>query len=711
MQPSPPGSLTLKAVVLCFLLVAATVSGTALGLVPLFVHQVEASADQRLQTGARGLQQDIDDARGDLEAAAAWLTRDPDLLASLAGESAGPALRPMGFALRLSPVDEALLVTPQGNVLAAIAAGDSSAPGIRVLREPGFLEARVGRSASGVAPRQPGALDLQVYTPVFSPEGDVLGVLRLSTRLDERLLQRFRDRTGLEASLFLGETRFVTTLRATGNAPLLTTPADPEVFRLVVGEGQVVVAWRDLPTGRFRSHASPLYAADGTRTGILSVSLGAGALVSQLQTGLAPIVPVIVAIVLAGSLLGYFLILRVRQPINALAAAANRLQSGDFATPVPQVRGPELGPLSQELEAARLLMGRSREAASREEQRQRSLFDALGEPIFVTGPDGTVSSANGAAQALFGARNGFVGQHISSLFPFVQPPEDGLSGSWQGRLALEGGRTFDLHVSGATVPAANLPAARVYVVHDVSEQAEVGRLREQLLYSVAHELRAPLAVLRGALEIIASDYQELSSQDFDQLLRSAVRTGGRLEALMEDLLSAGSIQAGRLVVRPAPVPLAQVVDFALELIGPQLDGRQQRVEQLIRPPDLQVLADRRYLRQVFSNLIGNASTYSPAREVVRVSAETMNGRVMVAVRDHGPGIPFDEQEALFERFYRLRPSHDEPGIGLGLAIVKGIVEAHHGTIGIDSAPGEGTTVWFTLPGVAPVESERRRLLP
>ena len=111
------------------------------------------------------------------------------------------------------------------------------------------------------------------------------------------------------------------------------------------------------------------------------------------------------------------------------------------------------------------------------------------------------------------------------------------------------------------------------------------------------------------------------------------------------------------------------------------------------------MADKRYARQVLSNLLANASKYSPEQSVIRVVARPAATMVRISVEDQGPGIPPEQQAGLFERFYRIDDT-DAPGVGLGLAIAKGIVEAHGGSIGIDSEVGSGTRVWFTLPNAS-----------
>jgi PAS domain S-box-containing protein len=333
-----------------------------------------------------------------------------------------------------------------------------------------------------------------------------------------------------------------------------------------------------------------------------------------------------------------------------------------------------------------------------QEAHRRELLEAIRTPIVTTSLSGRITGFNAAAVALLGSPARLYGRSILDVLPFMSEPRDLVPGEVQGRLADATGRTVDLEVSRTVVHEGADHGYAVYVVHDISRHAEVNRLREQLLYSVAHELRGPLMVLDNALEILETEYPSLTQQEFGQVLGSARRTARRMRTLMEDLLSAGSIQSGHFVVAPRKMDLLAIVNDALELVKPAIQGRGQQVT-IDVPDDLpHVLADRRYARQVLSNLLANASKYSPEDSQIRVVAAmpTVN-MVRISVEDQGPGIPFEQQAGLFERFYRIRTESDTPGVGLGLAIAKGIVDAHGGSIGIDSAVGTGTVVWFTVP--------------
>jgi signal transduction histidine kinase len=341
-----------------------------------------------------------------------------------------------------------------------------------------------------------------------------------------------------------------------------------------------------------------------------------------------------------------------------------------------------------------------RALASHEAQR-RELFAALRTPIVTTSMSGRITGFNAAAIALFGSPARVYGRNIRDVLPFAPGPRDSTAAAEaQGRLADATGRTVDLEVSRTVLTEADDQGYAVYVVHDISRHAEVNRLREQLLYSVAHELRGPLMVLDNALEILDSDYAHLSAEEFDQVLGTARRTARRMRTLMEDLLSAGSIQSGHFVVAPRTIELGAIVTDALEIVSPAIEGRGQRVELELPQESMPVLADKRYARQVLTNLLANASKYSPEQSVIRIVAAPNANMVRISVIDQGPGIPPEQQAGLFERFYRVRSDTDAPGVGLGLAIAKGIVEAHGGSIGIDSELGSGTSVWFSLPNAA-----------
>lgn len=333
-----------------------------------------------------------------------------------------------------------------------------------------------------------------------------------------------------------------------------------------------------------------------------------------------------------------------------------------------------------------------------EETRHRRLFAALPQPVLVAGADGRITSFNAAALALFGTPARLRQQPVHEVLPFVPRHELALPAElrWQGQLIDAAGRTVELEVHAAVLVEQPDEVDWVYLLHDISRHTELSQRREQHVYAVAHELRGPLMVIENALEMLNSDYATLTEVQSATLLGSAQRTARRLRTLMDDLLSTGSVRSGRFAVTLRPTELRVIVADALDIVSADLDSRGQRVDVRLPPEPVVVQADRRYARQALANLLANASKYSPEQSRISVSAASSGAIVRLDVIDRGRGIPREHHAGLFEPFYRIRWDNDEPGAGLGLAIAKGIVEAHNGTIGLESQPGGGTRVWFTL---------------
>lgn len=331
-----------------------------------------------------------------------------------------------------------------------------------------------------------------------------------------------------------------------------------------------------------------------------------------------------------------------------------------------------------------------------ERARQDALIGAVSDAMIVVDGRSRITSANDRASRLFG-QAAIVGRQVEEVIPFVAAAPSSSTGHWTGTVIDSFGDSAEVEVSVAHMGETTASRMLVYIVHDITQHAELNRMREQLLYNVAHELRGPLGVLENALDLIATEYADLSAEEHGRLTGSALRTAKRLRTLMEDLLSAGNIQSGRFTIQPRPVFVRALVDDATETVELALAERRQQLEVEIPAHGLAVRADRRYARQVMTNLLANASKYAPHGSTIAVLADAQDGDVRISVRDRGPGIPKEQLAGLFERFYRMRRDAAEPGIGLGLAIAKGIVEAHGGRIGVDSEVGQGTTVWFTLP--------------
>ena len=261
-------------------------------------------------------------------------------------------------------------------------------------------------------------------------------------------------------------------------------------------------------------------------------------------------------------------------------------------------------------------------------------------------------------------------------------------------LSVPDGRSVRTLVNATPIRAEGDAVSSVVVtVQDLAPLDEIERLRTEFLGLVSHELREPLAAIRGSAVTLLEDSTALDPAEMREFHRIIVAQSGHMRGLIGDLLDAGRLDSGTLSVAPEPSELAELVERARDtFVGG--GGRHGIVVDL--PIDLpRAMADRRRVVQVLNNLFANAARHAPESSPIRVAAALEGGHVAVAVSDEGRGMAPEQLPRLFEKH---AGAGSKAGYGLGLAICKGLVEAHGGRIRAESAgPGLGATVTFTLP--------------
>ena len=230
----------------------------------------------------------------------------------------------------------------------------------------------------------------------------------------------------------------------------------------------------------------------------------------------------------------------------------------------------------------------------------------------------------------------------------------------------------------------------------VDELRRLSALRADFVSLVSHELRSPMAAVIGAARTLQERWRTLSPEQREAFLALIADETNRLAALIGVVLDTSRIEAGTFSYSFTDVDLGRVVEDAVSTAAIGQD--EVRVRADVRGALPPIRGDRERLRQVLTNLIDNAVKYSPAGAEVAVSATRENGAVRIAVSDQGPGIPYDQQRLIFEKFGRAdSPGGSRPGTGLGLFIARSIAEAHGGTLDVRSRPEAGATVPLTLP--------------
>ena len=262
----------------------------------------------------------------------------------------------------------------------------------------------------------------------------------------------------------------------------------------------------------------------------------------------------------------------------------------------------------------------------------------------------------------------------------------------------------------------------VVTMQDLAPFDEIERLRTEFLGMVSHELREPLAAIKGSAATLLEDASQLDPAEMHEFHRIIVEQANHMRGLIGDLLDTGRIESGTLSVAPEPTEVAALVEQAR---GTFLSAGGRHAVLVDLPVGLPlVMADRRRIGQVLSNLFANAARHAPESSPIRVAAAYEEVHVSISVSDEGPGVAPDRLPHLFRR-HAGAGRGGTAGHGLGLAICKGLVEAHGGRIRAESAgPGRGATFTFTVPvagepvaaaaddaaGPPPIGNGRRRIL-
>jgi PAS domain S-box-containing protein len=354
------------------------------------------------------------------------------------------------------------------------------------------------------------------------------------------------------------------------------------------------------------------------------------------------------------------------------------------------------------------LIIRQRNTLRATEGRYRDLVEHSADAVVGTTLDGTITSWNPAAERLYGySAAEIAGQSLTRLIPPERSEE--LPGAILARLErgerIEQLETVRLHRDGSPVEVAlSISPIRdsrgelvgtSSIAHDIGARLALQRLQDEFLALAAHELRNPLTALSAYVELL----ERRPSRDGREL-RGIVRQTARLRRLIDDLVDVARLERGHLALQRERLDLVELVQTSVAAAQAANPSHPIRLDLPTGP--LAGCWDRDRIAQVLDNLLGNAAKYSPAESEIVVQVADQGQQVQVTVADRGSGIPPASLPRLFERFYRVQSpgTGGVGGLGLGLYVSKSLVEAHGGTIWVESAAGQGSTFGFTLPAAA-----------
>lgn len=445
---------------------------------------------------------------------------------------------------------------------------------------------------------------------------------------------------------------------------------------------------------------------------------------------------VVIAAVLMGLTLGVvastFMTRRLLRPLRDVNFAVRRFGEGDLAARATVDDTAEIAELAMEFNRMADKLERYRASTLNElirgQQEAQAAIDGLPDPVLLWDARGQLHGANDAAtevlhmdpeapagemfaradpavkaviERLLAHVLGGKGPYVPRGFEDAVRMDAAATGSPGTRIFMP--RATPLQANGGAVTGAAI------VFQDATKLFEFDELKNNLVATVAHEFRTPLTTLRMALDLCTEEVVGPLTVKQGELLLAAREDCERLQTIVDDVLDLSRIEAGQVQLHRRPATPEALVERAVEVHRAAAEQAQVTVNREVQADLPGMFVDPERLHLVLSNLINNALRYAPRHSHVVVRAATGDGgaavgshrkqrptRVRFEVSDRGPGIASEHQSGLFEKFFRV-PGSPQGGSGLGLFIARGVVEAHGGSIGVDSERGRGATFWFCVP--------------
>ncbi|UCG14772.1 MAG: HAMP domain-containing protein [Deltaproteobacteria bacterium] len=444
-------------------------------------------------------------------------------------------------------------------------------------------------------------------------------------------------------------------------------------------------------------------------TGVIRVAVPFSEVKSRLDRLTKDFVLIVLATLLATILISYPLVRQLEAPIRGMISAAEAIGSGDYGQRIWAYPGQEFSPLAQAINQMAESIETHIQTITEQKEQLQAILNGMSEGVMVLDVKGKIQTINPALEKLVTHPPASIGRRPLEVMRSAELQEacdqvlaDSDKPQTQPHnleINLEEARVFNVNIVRLHDQRAGIGA--IVVFHDISQLKRLEKVRQDFVANVSHELRTPLTSIKGYTETLLAEAHDNSdtSRSFLQIIQ---KHADHMNKMVDDLLQLARLDARQRLPDAVSINAADTLHSAWKSCGSIASEKNISLENFLSPDGVFVQADSEQLIQVFRNLLENGIRYSPAEGSLSVSCNLRSDLAIFQVRDEGPGIPRQDQQRIFERFYRVeRDRSDQTGsTGLGLAICRHIIQNHGGQIWVESPPqGEtkGSAFFFSLP--------------
>jgi two-component system phosphate regulon sensor histidine kinase PhoR len=449
--------------------------------------------------------------------------------------------------------------------------------------------------------------------------------------------------------------------------------------------------------------ALPLKNENGQTLCAVRASLPMTAIKGELNAMTVRVVMAAMVTGLLSMLVCIIVVQRITSPLYGMSHAARQFAKGDFNHRIPAQQALEFDQLAESLNTMSDQLSETLTTVSEQRNEQQAVLASMDEAVLAIDKRERIIHMNRVAGELLGVNHKVTKRAlVQQVVPFVNLQEfiKAVLGSQQPLsrdLVLLGENELQVQTSGRVLlNAENESIGALIVLRDVTQLRHLETVRSDFVANVSHELKTPITSIKGFAEtLLADDWNH--DPDSIRFLEIINQQSGRLNAIIDDLLALSRLEQKGGQVLKEPTALSGVISNAINLCQLQA-GKKNTTVSMECPDDLTPTLNAPLLEQALVNLIINAIKYSDPGMTVHVVAEQQGGNIILSVKDEGFGIENSHLPRLFERFYRVDAARSRKlgGTGLGLSIVKHIVQAHNGSIQVESNVGVGSTFTITL---------------